>query len=89
MKLIPIEDKVVVKYEHKQEQRIGGIIIPDTAKDKPKMGTIFAVSSDESVCSLFKVGDVVVYNTYSGTEIEIEDQKYLILSKKDILAIVD
>lgn len=53
------------------------------------MGTIFAVSSDESVCSLFKVGDVVVYNMYSGTEIEIEDQKYLILSKKDILAIVD
>lgn len=90
MKLRPIEDHVVVKLNRGTEEKmVGGIIIPDTAKEKPQMAEIIAVGTDEDLQKIVKVGDTVLYGKYAGTEIEIEGEKYLILSKSDILAIVE
>ncbi|MDD4309150.1 MAG: co-chaperone GroES [Candidatus Cloacimonetes bacterium] len=90
MKLRPIEDHVVVKIRNAaQEKTIGGIIIPDTAKEKPQMAEIIAVGTDEDLQKLVKVGDLVLYGKYAGTEIELDGDKLLILSKSDILAIVE
>ncbi len=90
MKLRPIEDHVVVKLNRSNEEKVvGGIIIPDTAKEKPQMAEVVAVGTDEDLQKIVKVGDTVLYGKYAGTEIEIESEKYLILSKSDILAIVE
>jgi chaperonin GroES len=89
MKLKPIEDHVVVKIETTQEKMIGGIIIPDTAKEKPQMAEVIAVGTDEDLQKIVKTGDKVLFGKYSGTEIELEGEKLLILSKSDILAIVE
>ncbi|HOC94800.1 MAG TPA: co-chaperone GroES [Candidatus Cloacimonadota bacterium] len=89
MKLKPIEDHVVVKTETVQEKKVGGIIIPDTAKEKPQMAEVIAVGTDEDLQKIVKVGDMVLYGKYAGTEIELEGEKLLILSKSDILAIVE
>lgn len=90
MKLKPIEDHVVVKAESAaKEKTVGGIIIPDTAKEKPQMAEVIAVGTDEDLQKIVKVGDKVLYGKYAGTEIELEGEKLLILSKSDILAIVE
>ncbi len=89
MKLKPIEDHVVVKTETVQEKKVGGIIIPDTAKEKPQMAEVIAVGTDEDLQKIVKVGDMVLYGKYAGTEIELGGEKLLILSKSDILAIVE
>jgi chaperonin GroES len=90
MKLRPIEDHVVVKIATAgSEKTVGGIIIPDTAKEKPQMAEVIAVGTDEELLKAVKVGDLVLYGKYAGTEIELEGQKLLILSKSDILAIVE
>jgi len=90
MKLRPIEDHVVVKINAvAKEKTIGGIIIPDTAKEKPQMAEVIAVGTDEELVKVVKVGDLVLYGKYAGTEIELEGEKLLILSKSDILAIVE
>ncbi|HOH97079.1 MAG TPA: co-chaperone GroES [Candidatus Cloacimonadota bacterium] len=90
MKLKPIEDRVVVKIATAaQEKTIGGIIIPDTAKEKPQVAEIIAVGTDEDLQKIVKVGDKVLYGKYAGTEIELDGTKFLILSKSDILAVVE
>jgi chaperonin GroES len=90
MKLRPIEDHVVVKIATAaEEKKIGGIIIPDTAKEKPQIAEIIAVGTDEDLQKIVKVGDKVLYGKYAGTEIELDGEKYLILSKSDILAVVE
>ncbi|MCB5234676.1 MAG: co-chaperone GroES [Candidatus Cloacimonetes bacterium] len=90
MKLRPIEDNVVVKLAAAAEEKtIGGIIIPDTAKEKPQIAEVIAVGTDEDLKAIVKVGDKVLYGKYSGTEVELDGEKYLILSKSDILAIVE
>ncbi|MBM4400012.1 MAG: co-chaperone GroES [Candidatus Cloacimonetes bacterium] len=90
MKLRPIEDHVVVKLSSEaEEKKIGGIIIPDTAKEKPQMAEIIAVGTDEDLKKAVKVGDKVLFGKYAGTEIELDGVKYLILSKSDILAVVE
>ncbi len=90
MKLRPIEDRVVVRTNTAaQEKTIGGIIIPDTAKEKPQMAEIIAVGTDEDLLKIVKIGDKVLYGKYAGTEIELDGEKLLILSKSDILAIVE
>ncbi|HQP84609.1 MAG TPA: co-chaperone GroES, partial [Candidatus Syntrophosphaera thermopropionivorans] len=72
-----------------EEKTVGGIIIPDTAKEKPQIGEVIAVGTDEDLQKIVKVGDKVLYGKYSGTEVEVEGEKLLILSKDDILAIVE
>ena len=85
----PLHDRVIVKPEEKAEKTAGGIIIPDTAQEKPQRGEVVAVGSgkiDEPLT--VKVGDTVLFGKYSGTEIEIEGEKYLLLKETDIFVIL-
>ncbi len=89
MKIRPLGDRVLVEPIEEKEQTVGGIIIPDTAKEKPLKGTVLAVGNgtkDEEM--QLKAGDNVLYGKYSGTEVELEGEKYLIMHQKDVLAII-
>ena len=89
MKLKPLDDRIVVEPKEQEEKNVGGIIIPDTAKEKPLIGEVIAVGTDEDLQEVVKVGDKVLYAKYGGTEVEVEAKKYLIISRSDILAIVE
>jgi chaperonin GroES len=87
--LTPLHDRVIIKPAPAEEKTAGGIIIPDTAKEKPQRGTVVAAGpgkKDEPVT--VKKGDTVLYGKYSGTEVRIDGQDLLILREGDILAIV-
>jgi chaperonin GroES len=89
LKVTPLHDRVIVKPAKAEEKTAGGIIIPDTAKEKPQKGIVIAAGpgkKDEPVT--VKVGDTVLYGKYSGTEIQIEGDDLLIMRESDILAIV-
>jgi chaperonin GroES len=89
MKVKPLADRVLIKPADAEEKTAGGIIIPDSAKEKPLKGEVIAVgqgTKDEEM--ILKEGDKVLYGKYAGTEIEIEDKKYLIMRQSDILAII-
>ena len=89
LKVTPLHDRVIVKPAKAEEKTAGGIIIPDTANEKPVRGTIVAAGpgkKDEPIT--VKVGDTVVYGRYSGTEIQIDGDELLIMRESDILAIV-
>jgi chaperonin GroES len=93
IKVKPLADRVVVKAIEDAEQMRGGLYIPDTAKEKPQQGEVVAVGpgrveDGKRVDMELKVGDKVLYGKYSGTEVTIEDQQYLILRESDVLAIV-
>ncbi|MFC2264355.1 MAG: co-chaperone GroES [Prevotella conceptionensis] len=88
MNIQPLADRVLV-LPAPAEERVGGIIIPDTAKEKPLNGTIVAVgegTKDEKM--ILKEGDNVLYGKYAGTELEYEGKKYLMMRQSDVLAIV-
>jgi chaperonin GroES len=95
MKLKPIGDRVVIKPLEQKEVKKGGIIIPDTAKEKPQEGEVIAVgkgkvSEDGKLIPMdVKAGDKILYGKYSGTEIKLEDVEYLIMHQEDILGIVE
>lgn len=88
MKLQPMEDRVLVEQQEEEQatKSSGGIIIPDTAKEKPRIGNVIAVGTDEELKKIIKEGDKILYGKYSGDEIEVEGNKYLIVQKSDILA---
>lgn len=94
MKIRPLADRVVVKPVELEEKKVGGIIIPDTAKEKPQQGKIVAVGpgrisdSGQKVEMEVKDGDIVLYGKYSGTEVTIDAEDYLIMRESDILAIL-
>lgn len=94
MKIKPLADRVVVKPIESEEQKPGGIIIPDTAKEKPQEGEVVAVGpgkvneAGNKVTMEVKKGDRVLYGKYSGTEVTIDGEDYLIMREGDILAIV-
>ncbi len=94
IKLRPLADRVVVKAQEAEEVTKGGIILPDTAKEKPVQGTIVAVgtgrvSDDGKVTPLtVKVGDKVLYGKYAGTEVTVDGQEYLIMRENDIFGII-
>jgi chaperonin GroES len=88
MKIRPLEDRVVLEPKE-AEKKVGGIIIPDTVKEKPQMGEVIAVGTDEDLQKQVKVGDKVLYAKYGGTEVEFDDKKYLIVAKNDILAVIE
>lgn len=94
MKLQPLADRVIVKPIEEQEQKKGGIIIPDTAKEKPMEGDIIAVGpgkqndDGKKVPLEVKVGDRILYGKYSGTEVEVDQEKLLVMKESDIYAIV-
>ena len=89
MNIKPLADRVLILPTAAEEVTMGGIIIPDTAKEKPLRGTVKAVghgTKDEEM--VLKEGDVVLYGKYAGPELEIEGEKYLIMRQSDVLAIV-
>ena len=94
MAIQPLADRVLVKALEAETKTKGGIVLPDTAKEKPQKGEIIAVGTgkfleDGTKKNLeVKVGDRILYGKYAGTEIKVEDQEYLILREEDILAIV-
>ena len=95
LNLKPLDDRVVVKQGEAEERTAGGIVLPDTAKEKPQRGEVTAtgpgkmMDSGKRAALLVKVGDVVMYGKYSGTEIEVAGEKLVILRESDVLAVVE
>ena len=90
MNIKPLADRVLILPMAAEEKTIGGIIIPDTAKEKPLQGKVVAVGNgtkDEEM--VIAVGDHVLYGKYAGTELEFEGEKYLIMRQSDVLAIME
>ena len=86
----PINDRVVVKPAPAEEKTTGGIIIPDTAKEKPQAGKVVAVGSGKKDEPMeLKVGDNVLYGKYAGTEINVDGKDYLMMRQSDILAVLN
>ena len=95
MNLKPLDDRIVVKANEAEERTASGLVIPDTAKEKPQQGSVLAVGpgrrseqTGELIPLDVKVGDTVVYSKYGGTEITVEGEDLLILSSRNVLAIV-
>jgi chaperonin GroES len=89
MQIKPFEDRVLVEPEEIEETRTkSGIIIPDTAKEKPRTGKVIEVGTDEELAANIKVGDRIVFAKFTGDEVEFEGKKYLIVSRSDILAVI-
>ena len=93
MNLVPLEDRIVVRSAEPEETTVSGLVIPDTAKEKPQQGEVLAVGPgrrSEQTGDLIPVdvavGDVVVYSKYGGTEITIDGEDVLVLSSRDVLA---
>lgn len=89
MTIKPLADRVLIKPTPAEEKTVGGIIIPDTAKEKPLQGSVLAVgcgTKDEEM--VLKEGDTVLYGKYSGTEVELDGEKYLIMRQSDVLAVL-
>lgn len=89
MNIKPLADRVLIAPAAAEEKTVGGIIIPDSAKEKPLKGTVLAVGNgtkDEEM--VLKVGDMVLYGKYAGTELEIEGDKCLIMRQSDVLAVI-
>ena len=90
----PLEDRILVRPEEGQETTVSGIVIPDTAKEKPQEGTVLAIGpgkrsdAGEIIPMDINVGDRVMYSKYGGTEIKVDGDELLILSSRDVLAIV-
>lgn len=89
MNIKPLADRVLIKPAPAEEKTAGGLIIPDTAKEKPLQGEVLATGNgtkDEEM--VLKAGDCVLYGKYAGTEVEVEGEKYLIMRQSDVLAIM-
>ena len=94
-KIRPLGEKVLIKRLEAEERTKGGIVLPDTAKEKPQKGTVLAVGDgklmEDGTRAKFQVkkGDTVLFASYAGTEIKIESQEYMLMDESDILAILD
>jgi chaperonin GroES len=95
MKIRPLYDRIVVKRIEEQEQKIGGLYIPDSAKEKPQQGEVVAVGKgkrleDGKVIPLdVQVGDRILFGKYSGSDIKLEEDEYLIMREDEVLGILD
>lgn len=93
MNLRPLGDRLVVEHVEQAEKTTGGVILPDTAKEKPQEGKVLAVGSGRTLDSGtklpldVKVGDRIIYSKYSGSEVKLDGKEYLIISEKDVLAV--
>lgn len=86
MKIHPFEERVVVEVKEPEEKKVGGLIIPDSAKEKPQAGIVVSVGDGEEIQAMVKEGDTVIFNKYSGNEFHIDGKDYIILPKEDVLA---
>jgi chaperonin GroES len=96
MNLKPLEDRIVVRPNEAETQTASGLVIPDTAKEKPQQGEVLAVgpgkradSTGELIPTDIKVGDVVLYSKYGGTEVAVDGEDLLVLNGRDVLAVVE
>lgn len=95
MKVIPLNDKILVKRLEAEEKTAGGILLPDTAKEKPKQGKVLSLGDgkllDDGKRAAFQVkeGDRVLFSSYAGNEVQVNGEEYLIMSEEDILAVID
>jgi chaperonin GroES len=95
MKVRPLHDRIIVQRIEEEEQRVGGIIIPDTAKEKPQQGKVIAVGKgriekDGKVTPLdVKAGDTVLFGKYAGQEIKIDGSEYLIVREEEVLGVIE
>jgi chaperonin GroES len=95
MKVRPLHDRIIVQRIEEEEQRVGGIIIPDTAKEKPQQGKVIAVGKgriekDGKVTPLdVKAGDTVLFGKYAGQEIKIDGNEYLIVREEEVLGVIE
>lgn len=95
MKFRPLKDRLLVKYSDEPEKSSGGLYIPDTAKEKPQKGEVIAagpgrITDDGKMHKMdVKVGDVVLFEKYSGSKINIDNEEYLIIKEDDVLGIVE
>ena len=95
MKLRPLQDRILVQRVEEEEKTKGGIIIPDTAKEKPAEGKIVSVGkgklddSGKRIAPEVKKGDRILFGKYSGTEVKIEGEEYLIMREEDVLGIIE
>ena len=95
MKVVPLNDKIVVKRLEAEDKTAGGIVLPDTAKEKPKQGKVLSLGdgklleSGKRAAFQVKEGDRVLFTSYAGSEVKIGNEEYLIMTEDDILAVVD
>lgn len=94
MKLVPLFDKVVIKQLIAEETTKSGIVLPGQAKEKPQQAEVIAVGpggivDGKEITMQVKVGDKVIYSKYSGTEVELDNEKYVVVKQSDILAIIE
>lgn len=89
MKVKPLDDRLLIKPLEPESKTAGGIIIPDTAKEKPIIGDVVAIGTDVDLQSVIQVGDRVIFAKYGGEEITIDGQEYRIVQRSDILAIIE
>ena len=91
----PLRDRIVVRRIEEKDKRVGGIIIPDSAKEKPQEGKVIAVGNGKvaddgkKIPLDVKAGDKILFGKYSGSEVKVEDEEYLILREEDVLAIIE
>ena len=95
MKIRPLHDRILVTREEEKEAKKGGIIIPDTAKEKPQEGKVIAVGNGKvnedgkKIALDVKAGDKILFGKYSGSEVKLDDEEYLIMKEEDVLAIIE
>jgi chaperonin GroES len=95
MNVRPLHDRIIVERIEEGEQKVGGIIIPDTAKEKPQQGQVIAIGNGKAkddgkrVPLDVKAGDTILFGTYSGQEIKIDGDEYLIMREDEVLAVID
>lgn len=89
MKIKPMDDRVLVEIVEEESKTASGIIIPDSAKEKPTMGTVVAVGTDEDLKELVKEGDKILFGKYGGEDISLNGNDYKIIQRSDILAVVE
>lgn len=94
MKLRPLGDRVVLQHQEAEEKTQSGIILPDSAKEKPQEAVVIAVGQGKGedgkeIEMQVKVGDKVIYSRYAGTEIKLDDQEYIVVGQSDIIAVVE
>src|SRR5256885_11262090 len=95
MKVVPLNDKIVVKRLEAEEKTAGGLLLPDTAKEKPKQGKVLSLGDGKLLDSgkrapfQVKEGDRVLFTSYSGNEVNLDGEEYLIMTEDDILAVVE
>ena len=95
MKIVPLNDKIVVERLEASDKTVGGIILPDTAKEKPKEGKVLslgegkALENGKRAAFQVKAGDRVLFTSYAGTEVTVDGKEYMIMTEDDVLAVVD